>query len=142
MGEMREEAIDDFEMAFDREKAMREESSRRVAEQVKLSHSHDHYKANQGTYDSIKAKPSSSSFSTQTQTQSFSAGIPPQSSGSYYSGSFIPLKPEEEQSFSAGIPPEEDEAKSKHSVLKSALKHSKPIIKKVLKSSVKPKVET
>ena len=28
MGEMREEAIDDFEMAFDREKAMREESSR------------------------------------------------------------------------------------------------------------------
>ena len=140
MGEMREEAIDDFEMAFDKEKAMREESSRRVAEQVKLSHSHDHYKANQGTYDSIKAKPSSSSStqtqqpsssSTQTQTQSFSAGIPPQSSGSYYSGSFIPHKPEEEQSFSAGIPPEEDETKSKHSVLKSALKHSKPIIKKV-----------
>ena len=145
MGEMREEAIDDFEMAFDKEKAMREESSRRVAEQVKLSHSHDHYKANQGTYDSIRAKPSSSSSSTQTQqpsssstqtqtqtqTQSFSAGIPPQSSGSYYSGSFIPHKPEEEQSFSAGIPPEEDETKSKHSVLKSALKHSKPIIKKV-----------
>ena len=142
MGEMREEAIDDFEMAFDKEKAMREESSRRVAEQVKLSHSHDHYKANQGTYDSIKAKPSSSSSTqtqqpsssstqTQTQTQSFSAGIPPQSSGSYYSGSFIPHKPEEEQSFSAGIPPEEDETKSKHSVLKSALKHSKPIIKKV-----------
>ena len=145
MGEMREEAIDDFEMAFDKEKAMREESSRRVAEQVKLSHSHDHYKANQGTYDSIRAKPSSSSSSTQTQqpsssstqtqtqtqTQSFSAGIPPQSSGSYYSGSFIPHKPEEEQSFSAGIPPEEDESKSKHSVLKSALKHSKPIIKKV-----------
>ena len=142
MGEMREEAIDDFEMAFDKEKAMGEESSRRVAEQVKLSHSHDHYKANQGTYDSIKAKPSSSSSTqtqqpsssstqTQTQTQSFSAGIPPQSSGSYYSGSFIPHKPEEEQSFSAGIPPEEDETKSKHSVLKSALKHSKPIIKKV-----------
>ena len=142
MGEMREEAIDDFEMAFDREKAMREESSRRVAEQVKLSHSHDHYKANQGTYDSIRAKPSSSSSTqtqqpsssstqTQTQTQSFSAGIPPQSSGSYYSGSFIPHKPEEEQSFNAGIPPEEDETKSKHSVLKSALKHSKPIIKKV-----------
>ena len=139
MGEMREEAIDDFEMAFDRERAMREESSRRVAEQVKLSHSHDHYRANQGTYDSIKAKPSSSSStqtqqpsssSTQTQTQSFSAGIPPQSSGSYYSGSFIPHKPEEEQSFSAGIPPE-DETKSKHSVLKSALKHSKPVIKKV-----------
>ena len=140
MGEMREEAIDDFEMSFEKEKEMREESSRRVAEQVKLSHSHDHYRANQGTYDSIKAKPSSSSStqtqqpsssSTQTQTQSFSAGIPPQSSGSYYSGSFIPHKPEEEQTASAGIPPEEDETKSKHSVLKSALKHSKPIIKKV-----------
>ena len=129
MEEMRDEAVEDFEMAFDKEREMREESSRRVAEQVKLSHSHDHYKANQGTYDSIKAKPSSSSSST--QTQSFSAGIPPQSSGSYYSGSFVPHKPEEEQSFSAGIPPEEDETKSKHSVLKSALKHSKPIIKKV-----------
>ena len=129
MGEMRDEAVEDFEMAFDKEREMREESSRRVAEQVKLSHSHDHYKANQGTYDSIKAKPSSSSSST--QTQSFSAGIPPQSSGSYYSGSFVPHKPEEEQTASAGIPPEEDETKSKHSVLKSALKHSKPIIKKV-----------
>ena len=124
MGEMRDEAIDDFEMAFDKEREMREESSRRVAEQVKLSHSHDHYKANQGTYDSIKAQPSSSS-------QSFSAGIPPQSSGSYYSGSFVPHKPEEEQTASAGIPPEEDETKPKQSVLKSALKHSKPIIKKV-----------
>ena len=142
MGEMREEAIDDFEMAFDRERAMREESSRRVAEQVKLSHSHDHYRANQGTYDSIRAKPSSSSSTqtqqpsssstqTRTQTQSFSAGIPPQSSGSYYAGSFVPHKLEEEQSFSAGIPPENDETEPKQSVLKSALKHSKPIIKKV-----------
>ncbi len=122
MGEMREEAIDDFEMSFEKEREMREESGRRVAEQVKLSHSHDHYKANQGTYDSIKAQPSSSS-------QSFSAGIPPQSSGSYYSGSFVPHKPEEEQTASAGIPPEEGE--QKQSVLKSFLKQSKPVIKKV-----------
>ena len=63
MGEMREEAIDDFEMAFDKEREMREESNRRVAEQVKLSHSHDHYKANRA-----------------------------QSSGSYYSGSFTYTK--------------------------------------------------
>ena len=119
MVEMRGEAIDDFEMAFDREKAVREESSRRVAEQVKLSHSRDHYKANRGTYDSIKAKP----------TQSFKEDIPAQSSGSYYSGSFVPHKKEEEQTVSAGIL--EDEEEPKPSVLRTLASHSKHVIKKV-----------
>ena len=117
MGEMRDEAIDDFETSFDREREMREENERRVSEQVSLSHSHDHYKANQGAYDSIQAKP----------TKTFKEDIPAQSSGSYYSGSFIPHRKEEEQTASAGIEDEEP----KQSVLRTLASHSKPIIKKV-----------
>ena len=119
MEEAREEGLSDIDMMLDRERDMREENERSVSEQVNLSHSHDHYLANRGTYDSISARPS---------TQSFSAGIPAQSSGSYYSGSFIPHRGEEEQTASAGIIEDEE---PKQSVLRSLASHSKPIIKKV-----------
>ena len=55
MTDLRDDAISDFEMSFDREAELREENERRVAEQANLSHSQDHYMANKGAYES-KAK--------------------------------------------------------------------------------------
>ena len=55
MTDLRDDAISDFEMSFDREAELREENKRRVAEQTNLSHSQDHYMANKGTYDTIGA---------------------------------------------------------------------------------------
>ena len=43
MTDLRDDAISDFEMSFDREAELREENERRVAEQANLSHSQDHY---------------------------------------------------------------------------------------------------
>ena len=53
--DLRDDAISDFEMSFDREAELREENERRVAEQANLSHSQDHYMANKGTYDRVGA---------------------------------------------------------------------------------------
>ena len=53
--DLRDDAISDFEMSFDRERELREENERRVAEQVNLSHAEDHYMANKGAYDAIGA---------------------------------------------------------------------------------------
>ena len=53
--DLRDDAISDFEMSFDREAELREENERRVAEQTNLSHSQDHYMANKGTYDAVGA---------------------------------------------------------------------------------------
>lgn len=53
--DLRDDAISDFEMSFDREAELREENERRVAEQANLSHSQDHYMANKGTYDAVGA---------------------------------------------------------------------------------------
>ena len=53
--DLRDDAISDFEMSFDREAELREENERRVAEQANLSHSQDHYLANKGTYDAVGA---------------------------------------------------------------------------------------
>ena len=53
--DLRDDAISDFEMTFDREAELREENERRVAEQANLSHSQDHYMANKGTYDAVGA---------------------------------------------------------------------------------------
>ena len=53
--DLRDDAISDFEMSFDREAELREENERRVAEQANLSHSQDHYMANKGTYDTVGA---------------------------------------------------------------------------------------
>ena len=55
MTDLRDDAISDFEMSFDREAELREENERRVAEQANLSHSQDHYMANKGAYDAIGA---------------------------------------------------------------------------------------
>ena len=55
MTDLRDDAISDFEMSFDREAELREENQRRVAEQANLSHSQDHYMANKGTYDAVGA---------------------------------------------------------------------------------------
>ena len=55
MTDLRDEAISDFEMSFDREAELREENERRVAEQANLSHSQDHYMANKGAYDAVGA---------------------------------------------------------------------------------------
>ena len=55
MTDLRDDAISDFEMSFDREAELREENERRVAEQANLSHSQDHYMANKGTYDAVGA---------------------------------------------------------------------------------------
>ena len=55
MTDLRDDAISDFEMSFDREAELREENKPRVAEQTNLSHSQDHYMANKGTYDTIGA---------------------------------------------------------------------------------------
>ena len=51
--DLRDDAISDFEMSFDREAELREENERRVAEQANLSHSQDHYMANKGAYDAV-----------------------------------------------------------------------------------------
>ena len=73
ISDLRDDAISDFELSFDKEREMREENERRVAEQTNLSHSQDHYMANKGTYDAIGAtasagikedEPSSSNRST------------------------------------------------------------------------------
>ena len=48
MTDLRDDAISDFEMSFDREAELREENERRVAEQSNLSHSQDNYIANKG----------------------------------------------------------------------------------------------
>ena len=53
--DLRDDAISDFEMSFDREAELREENERRVAEQANLSHSQDHYMANKGAYDAVGA---------------------------------------------------------------------------------------
>ena len=53
MTDLRDDAISDFEMSFDREAELREENERRVAEQANLSHSQDHYMANKGAYDAV-----------------------------------------------------------------------------------------
>ena len=53
--DLRDDAISDFEMSFDREAELREENERRVAEQANLSHSQDHYMANKGAYDAVRA---------------------------------------------------------------------------------------
>ena len=55
MTNLRDDAISDFEMSFDREAELREENERRVAEQANLSHSQDHYMANKGAYDAVGA---------------------------------------------------------------------------------------
>ena len=55
MTDLRDDAISDFEMSFDREAELREENERRVAEQANLSHSQDHYMANKGSYDAVGA---------------------------------------------------------------------------------------
>ena len=55
MTDLRDDAISDFEMSFDREAELREENERRVAEQANLSHSQDHYMANKGAYDAVGA---------------------------------------------------------------------------------------
>ena len=55
MTDLRDDAISDFEMSFDREVELREENERRVAEQANLSHSQDHYVANKGAYDAVGA---------------------------------------------------------------------------------------
>ena len=55
MTDLRDDAISDFEMSFDREAELREENERRVAEQVNLSHAEDHYMANKGAYDAVGA---------------------------------------------------------------------------------------
>ena len=55
MTNLRDDAISDFEMSFDREAELREENERRVAEQVNLSHAEDHYMANKGAYDAVGA---------------------------------------------------------------------------------------
>ena len=52
MTDLRDDAISDFEMSFDREAELREENERRVAEQANLSHSH---MANKGAYDAVGA---------------------------------------------------------------------------------------
>ena len=53
--DLRDDAISDFEMSFDREAELREENERRVAEQANLSHSQDHYMANKRAYDAVGA---------------------------------------------------------------------------------------
>ena len=55
MTNLRDDAISDFEMSFDREAELREENERRVAEPANLSHSQDHYMANKGAYDAVGA---------------------------------------------------------------------------------------
>ena len=55
MTDLRDDAISDFEMSFDREAELREENERRVAEQANLSHSQDHYIVNKGAYDAVGA---------------------------------------------------------------------------------------
>ena len=55
MTDLRDDAISDFEMSFEREAELREENERRVAEQANLSHSQDHYMANKGAYDAVGA---------------------------------------------------------------------------------------
>ena len=55
MTDLRDDAISDNEMSFDREAELREENERRVTEQANLSHSQDHYMANKGAYDAIGA---------------------------------------------------------------------------------------
>ena len=55
MTDLRDDAISDFEMSFDREAELREENERRVAEQANLSHSQDHYMANKGAHDAVGA---------------------------------------------------------------------------------------
>ena len=55
MTDLRDDAISDFEMSFDREAELREENERRVAEQANLSQSQDHYMANKGAYDAVGA---------------------------------------------------------------------------------------
>ena len=55
MTDLRDDAISDFEMSFDREAELREENERRVAEQANLSQSQDHYIANKGAYDAVGA---------------------------------------------------------------------------------------
>ena len=55
MTDLRDDAISDFEMSFDREAELREENERRVAEQANLSHSQDHHMANKGAYDAVGA---------------------------------------------------------------------------------------
>ena len=55
MTDLRDDAISDFEMSFDREAELREENERRVAEQANSSHSQDHYMANKGAYDAVGA---------------------------------------------------------------------------------------
>ena len=55
MTDLRDDAINDFEMSFDREAELREENERRVAEQANLSHSQEHYMANKGAYDTVGA---------------------------------------------------------------------------------------
>ena len=52
MTDLRDDAISDFEMSFDREAELREENERR---QANLSHSKDHYMANKGAYDAVGA---------------------------------------------------------------------------------------
>ena len=55
MTDLRDDAISDFEMSFDREAELREENERRVAEQPNSSHSQDHYMANIGAYHTVGA---------------------------------------------------------------------------------------
>ena len=53
--DLRDDAISDFEMSFDRERDLREENERRVAEQANMSHAQDHYMTNKGAYDAVGA---------------------------------------------------------------------------------------
>ena len=53
--DLKDDAISDFEMSFDKERELREENERKIAEQVNMSHAKDHYQANKGAYDAIGA---------------------------------------------------------------------------------------
>ena len=55
MDDLRDDAVSDFEMTFDRERDLRDESQGRVAEQANFSHAHDHYRMNKGAYDAVGA---------------------------------------------------------------------------------------
>ena len=55
MDDLRDDAVSDFEMTFDRERDLHHENQRRVAEQANFSHAHDHYHMNKGAYDAVGA---------------------------------------------------------------------------------------
>ena len=71
--DLREDAVSDFEMSFDKERELREENERRIAEQVNMSHAQDHYQANRGAYDSVGASASAGIQEEEEQPSSSSS---------------------------------------------------------------------